>query len=79
MKVFAQLTPTGGPPLVLQMEYAISLTRLIVGDSPQASSFTMFWTITSSSMVDILPFCGLESSLAGLPLIRWMRVVLGTL
>jgi len=78
MKVFGQFTPTGRAPLALQIESAISLTIAIVGDNPWASSLRMFLTITSSSIADILLFCGSKSSLVGLPLIRWMSVVLGT-
>jgi len=78
IKVFGQFTLTGDAPLALQIESAISLTIAIVGDSPWASSLRTFLTITSSSIVDSLLFFGLKSSLIGLPLIRWMSVVLGT-
>jgi len=54
MKLFAQLTPTGSTPLALQIVSAISLTRLIVGDSPWASSFRMVFTVTSSTELSFL-------------------------
>lgn len=74
MKLYAQLMLTPSAPLPEQIVLAISFTRLVVGDSPCESNFSISLTITSSSASVSLLLCGVKNSLEVLPLILLARV-----
>ena len=79
IKLLAYLTLIRGAFFALQIVSAIALIRLIVGDSPCASSLNMSLTSTSSSIGVNLLFFGVKSSLDALPRILSYKVVLGIL